>query len=62
MTMGYFTDVNATYCDIYGYTKNELVGNHFTYVVPENKQKRFNTTMRFMEKEYELQGSWIVQG
>lgn len=58
-----FTDVNATYCDIYGYTKNELIGHHFTYVVPEEKQEELvQYQEEFMLKEYELQGSWIVQG
>lgn len=60
--MGLFTDVNATYCDIYGYTKDELVGNHFTYVVPDDKQEELiGYHEEFMQKEYELQGSWIVK-
>ncbi|MCV6636613.1 PAS domain S-box protein [Candidatus Albibeggiatoa sp. nov. NOAA] len=30
---GYFIQVNATYCQIYGYTAEELLGQHFTIVV-----------------------------
>lgn len=60
---GIFTDVNATYCDIYGYTKEELIGHHFTFVVPEEKQQELvQYHDEFMLKEYELQGSWIVYG
>jgi len=59
---GYFTDVNATYCDIYGYTKDELVGKPFTDIVPdEYKELLMHHHDEFMRKEYELQGRWTVQ-
>lgn len=59
---GIFTDVNATYCDIYGYTKDELIGNSFTYVVPEEqKEKLLDYHEEFMQRQYELQGRWTVQ-
>ncbi|RMB59443.1 PAS domain-containing sensor histidine kinase [Dokdonia sinensis] len=59
---GYFTDVNATYCDIYGYTREELIGKPFTVVVPEdNRQTLEKLHEDFLEKEYELQGRWTVQ-
>ena len=62
-TEGYFTDVNATYCDIYGYTKEELVGKKFTNVVPDElKDLLMRHHDQFMENEYELQGRWEVQG
>lgn len=32
---GVYESVNAAYCAIYGYTREELVGRHFTIVVPE---------------------------
>ncbi len=31
---GLFTDVNAAYLDIYGYTREELIGKSFTTVIP----------------------------
>jgi PAS domain S-box-containing protein len=59
---GFFTDVNTTYCDIYGYTKEELVGNPFTTIVPdEYKEMLVRMHQEFLEKEYELQGRWTVQ-
>ncbi|KQC33566.1 histidine kinase [Nonlabens sp. YIK11] len=59
---GIFTDVNATYCDIYGYTKDELIGNSFTYVVPEEYQEKLVSYHdEFMKKQYELQGRWTVK-
>lgn len=60
---GYFTDVNATYCDIYGYTRDELIGNSFTMVVPTESQLRLvNLHEQFLEKKFELQGKWQVVG
>ncbi|WP_194852504.1 sensor histidine kinase [Nonlabens antarcticus] len=59
---GYFTDVNATYCDIYGYTREELIGKKFTAMVPEeSKEELMKYHHEFMEKEFELQGRWTVQ-
>ncbi len=37
---GYFIDVNQAYCDIYGYTKEELIGNHFTMMVEEKDREQ----------------------
>lgn len=33
---GYFVDVNQAYCQLYGYDRSELLGQHFTVVVPES--------------------------
>jgi PAS domain S-box-containing protein len=33
---GYFVRVNNAYCDNYGYTEEELIGNVFTMVLPED--------------------------
>jgi len=59
---GFFTDVNTTYCDIYGFTREELLGKPFTIVVPEENLvilEKLHTD--FMQKEHELQGRWTVQ-
>jgi PAS domain S-box-containing protein len=59
---GYFTDVNTTYCDIYGYTKDELIGKPFTIVVPEeNQQTLVKLHDDFINREFELQGRWTVK-
>lgn len=59
---GFFTDVNATYCDIYGYTRDELIGESFTTIVPdEYKEMLIGMHEEFLEKQYELQGRWTVQ-
>ncbi len=59
---GYFTDINATYCDIYGYTREELIGTPFTDIVPDEfKDQLMRNHDEFMEKKYELQGRWTVQ-
>jgi PAS domain S-box-containing protein len=59
---GYFTDVNATYCDLYGYTREELIGQNFSIVVPEETQPELvELHDQFMKDEYELSGRWRVQ-
>jgi PAS domain S-box-containing protein len=34
-SQGYFVEVNDNYLDLYGFSREELIGNHFTMVVPE---------------------------
>lgn len=59
---GYFTDVNTTYCDTYGFTKEELTGKPFTTVVPDEYRDILNKLHDdFFEKQSELQGKWTVQ-
>lgn len=36
---GIFVDVNKKYCDIYGYSKEELIGQRFTMVVSEKHRE-----------------------
>ena len=47
---GEYMDVNAAYCNFFGYSKNELVGQHFNMVVPKELQKEiakhYDTTLR----------------
>lgn len=59
---GNFTDVNTTYCDTYGYTREELVGKPFTIVVPdEYRELLLQMHAEFLERKHELQGKWTVQ-
>lgn len=59
---GYFVDVNSEYCNIYGYESQELIGKHFTTVVPEH-YRDFMTELhdRFIAGEDELDAEWTVQ-
>jgi two-component system, NtrC family, sensor kinase len=34
---GHFESINETYCEIYHYTPEELIGKHFSMVVPKDK-------------------------
>jgi PAS domain S-box-containing protein len=53
--------VNRAYCDIYGYSSDELVGNKFTIVVPEEHQQALmDLHDQFMSREHELEGEWEV--
>ncbi len=59
---GIFIDVNNEYCRIYGYTKEELIGNNFTLVVPaEYKQALQNLHDEFINGKEELASEWQVQ-
>lgn len=59
---GYYKAVNQRYCDIYGFKKSELVGNHFTVVVPNDLKDRLITLHnKFIENEFELLRNWTVQ-
>jgi len=59
---GYYEYVNPTYCRLYGYTPDELIGNHFTIVVPEEYQEQLiHLHSEFMGKRYELRGEWQVK-
>lgn len=61
-SQGIFTAVNPEYCNIYGYSKEELVGNHFTMVVPpEHRDALIELHDKFIfEKEFELSQEWEV--
>ncbi|MEM6844433.1 MAG: PAS domain-containing sensor histidine kinase [Bacteroidota bacterium] len=58
---GYFVNVNQAYCDFYGYSRDELIGNSFLIVVPEGFRPQMQQLHdQFMGKKYELQGKWDV--
>ena len=59
---GYFKNVNQAYCNFYGYSRDELIGNSFTLVVPEaNREYMQELHDQFMGKKYELHGKWEVK-
>ena len=59
---GHFVNVNQGYCDLYGYTRDELIGFHFTKVVPADyKQELKEHHDRFIEGNEELATEWTVQ-
>ncbi|MCH8494825.1 MAG: PAS domain S-box protein [Balneolales bacterium] len=59
---GRYVDVNTAYCEIYGYTKEELVHKHFTIVAPdEYKSVLIKLHDDFIAGKEELDAEWIVQ-
>jgi len=58
---GYFEYMNPTYCRLYGYTPEEILGKHFTLVVPERlRDELSHLHAEFMGRRYELRGEWEV--
>jgi PAS domain S-box-containing protein len=58
---GCYEYVNPTYCRLYGYESGELMGHHFTMVVPESSRDRLtHLHSEFMGRRYELRGEWEV--
>ncbi len=58
---GVFEYVNPTYCRLYGYTEKELIGKHFTLVVPPGDRPRLSHLHEeFMGQRWELRGEWTV--
>lgn len=56
-----FAFVNDNYCKTYGYTRKELVGNHFSMVVPENTKELLNRLHdEYIEKQKEISNMWEV--
>ncbi len=59
---GNYIDLNKAYCDIYGYTKEDFLGNSFTMVVlPEHRASVQTLHDRFIAGEEEFPKEWIVQ-
>ncbi len=58
---GNFFEVNQNYCNAYGYTKEELVGNSFLMVVPqETKEELSHLHDKFIEIQLEVFRTWEV--
>lgn len=59
---GIFEYVNQAYCDIYRYKPEELIGNSFTLIVPEELQGQLQELHdRYICGEEEVQGEWEVR-
>ena len=58
---GYYKVVNKRYADIYGYSQAEMMGKHFTLVVPKDNQGNLNRMHdRFIKNAYEILRNWEV--
>ena len=56
---GIFRDVNARYCALYGYTREELVGQLFTQVFAQEDWQHIHALHdKFMNEGGELVGTW----
>jgi hypothetical protein len=59
---GLFEYVNPAYCSIYGYAPQELIGNHFTIVVPEDHRSwLIELHDKFIAGTNEVRGEWPVK-
>ncbi|MCC5928852.1 MAG: PAS domain S-box protein [Cyclobacteriaceae bacterium] len=58
-----FVAVNSNYEKLYGYRREDLIGNSFTIVVPmENRKDLKLYHDRFFVDKYEILRKWQVQG
>ncbi len=58
---GYFVDFNDGYCQMYGYTREELKGQHFTVVVPKEKEQHWRRVHdRFIAGQEDTRGEFEV--
>jgi len=57
-----FLYVNHAFCNIYGYSPDELIGSHFTMVALENdRQHLVNLNQKFLEGVAEAPFEWSVK-
>ncbi|MFN3427385.1 MAG: ATP-binding protein [Candidatus Thermochlorobacter sp.] len=53
---------NQAYCEIYGYTPEELIGNSFTMIVPpEKKDFWLDLHKKYLDGYKEIRGEWEVR-
>ncbi len=53
---------NQAYCEIYGYTPEELIGNSFTMIVPpEKKDFWIDLHKKYLDGYKEIRGEWEVR-
>ncbi|NQZ75977.1 MAG: PAS domain S-box protein [Ekhidna sp.] len=59
---GNFVEVNEQYTKFYGFSEEELIGNHFTMVVPEEGRAYANQVHEdFIAGAVEMPAVWEVQ-
>ncbi len=59
---GNFVSVNDAYCQVYGFSKDELMGKSFTLVVPpENRETMKLLHDKFLKDKREIARNWKVQ-
>jgi diguanylate cyclase (GGDEF)-like protein/PAS domain S-box-containing protein len=59
--MGHFEQANDAYCKLYGYSRQELLGKHFTMIVPpEERVFMSDLHNRFIKTGTEIRGEWSV--
>lgn len=57
-----FVMVNKAYCQVYGYSEAELIGNPFTIVVPDEYKEMMNFLhKKFLDDKHEISRQWTVQ-
>ena len=58
---GYFVEVNKTFCQLYGYSKNDIIGKHFTFVLPEeNQEEALNQHEIFFKNKQRFKANKII--
>ncbi len=58
---GIFENVNANYCNIYGFEREELIGSSFSLLFPpEDRQRVLELNRKYVNDGGELKGSWVV--
>ncbi|MEG9328451.1 PAS domain S-box protein [Salinimicrobium catena] len=58
---GVIVRVNKTFCEIYGYSEEELVGEHFALLLPEEKRKLFANVYNKKMKKMTTQSSSLQE-
>jgi diguanylate cyclase (GGDEF)-like protein/PAS domain S-box-containing protein len=62
--LGRFARVNPAYCQLFGYTQEELIGNHFTTVLPpDHHDSAIKLHQAFLQEEPQIdsEGEWHIQ-
>ncbi len=59
---GFYEKVNSYYCKIYGYAREELLGQHFSKVTTKNNTEKLKELHdKFIERGGEIKSEWNVK-